>query len=344
MRPSGSRAYRPPLGRHSGIHQPREARNYRLVVAPRPSDAEAELLRQYLDDIGTYPLLSADDERRLAAAILEARSAQERLDAEPKPTGRDRTKLTRTVRTGDAARQTFIQCNLRLVVSVARRYEGSGLGLLDLIQEGNLGLMRAVEGFDHQKGFKFSTYATWWIRQSIGRALADSSRTIRVPSHVREVYSLIDQSTEKLAAALDRQPTVEEVAELSGVSAERVALVRQHRRPLVSLSTPLDSDGDTELAEIIADDMAVSPFDAAAAALEKRALIEQLRRLEEREEEVLRARFGIDGPPKTLAEIGDMLGVTRERVRQIEARALGKLRHPSVSRVWHQGQQAADAG
>jgi RNA polymerase sigma factor (sigma-70 family) len=315
-----------------------------LGVAPRPSDAESELLRQYLDDIGTYPLLSADDERRLAAAILEARSAQERLDGEPKPTGRERTKLVKDVRTGDAARQTFIQCNLRLVVSVARRYEGSGLGLLDLIQEGNLGLMRAVEGFDHQKGFKFSTYATWWIRQSIGRALADSSRTIRVPSHVREVYSLIDQSTEKLAATLDRQPTVEEVAELSGVSAERVALVRQHRRPLVSLSTPLDSDGDTELAEIIADDMAISPFDAAAAALEKRALIEQLRRLEEREEEVLRARFGIDGPPKTLAEIGEMLGVTRERVRQIEARALGKLRHPSVSRVWHQGQQAADAG
>ena len=313
-------------------------------MATRPGDAESELLRQYLDDIGTYPLLNADDERRLAAVIVQARVAQERLDTEPAPKGRERTELNRVIRAGDAARAEFIQCNLRLVVSVARRYEGAGLGLLDLIQEGNLGLMRAVEGFDHQKGFKFSTYATWWIRQSIGRALADSSRTIRVPSHVREVYSLIDQSTDKLAAELDRQPTVEEVAELSGVSAERVALVRQHRRPLVSLSTPLDAEGETELGEIIPDDGAISPYEAAAAALEKRALTEQLRRLEEREEEVLRARFGIDGVPLTLAEIGDKMGVTRERVRQIEARALGKLRHPSVSRVWHEGQRAADAG
>jgi RNA polymerase primary sigma factor len=313
-------------------------------MAPRSGDAESELLRQYLDDIGTYPLLNADDERRLAAIIVQARVAQERLDTDPAPKGRERTELNKTVRAGDAARAEFIQCNLRLVVSVARRYEGAGLGLLDLIQEGNLGLMRAVEGFDHQKGFKFSTYATWWIRQSIGRALADSSRTIRVPSHVREVYSLIDQSTDKLAAELDRQPTVEEVAELSGVSAERVALVRQHRRPLVSLSTPLDAEGDTELGEIIPDEGAVSPYEAAAAALEKRALTEQLRRLEEREEEVLRARFGIDGVPLTLAEIGDKMGVTRERVRQIEARALGKLRHPSVSRVWHEGQRSADAG
>lgn len=313
-------------------------------VATRPGDAENDLLRQYLDDIGTYPLLTAEDERRLAGQIMEARLAQDRLDAEPAPRGRDRTLLIRTVQAGNDARAQFIQCNLRLVVSVARRYEGSGLGLLDLIQEGNLGLMRAVEGFDHEKGFKFSTYATWWIRQAIGRALADSSRTIRVPSHVREVYSLIDQSTEKLAAELDRQPTIEEIAELSGVSAERVALVRQHRRPLVSLSTPLDNEGESELGDIIADDSAISPFDAAAAALEKRALIEQLSRLEGREEEVLRARFGIDGFPLTLAEIGERMGITRERVRQIEARALGKLRHPSVSRVWHEGQRAADAG
>ncbi|MFM8563697.1 MAG: RNA polymerase sigma factor RpoD/SigA [Acidimicrobiia bacterium] len=313
-------------------------------MATRPGDAESELLRQYLDDIGTYPLLTAEDERRLAAVIVESRVAQDRLDTDPAPKGRERTEINRIIRAGDAARAEFIQCNLRLVVSVARRYEGAGLGLLDLIQEGNLGLMRAVEGFDHQKGFKFSTYATWWIRQSIGRALADSSRTIRVPSHVREVYSLIDQSTDKLAAELDRPPTVEEVAELSGVSAERVALVRQHRRPLVSLSTPLDAEGETELGEIIPDDGAVSPYEAAAAALEKRALTEQLRRLEEREEEVLRARFGIDGVPLTLAEIGDKMGVTRERVRQIEARALGKLRHPSVSRVWHEGQRAADVG
>ncbi|NDD96035.1 MAG: sigma-70 family RNA polymerase sigma factor [Actinobacteria bacterium] len=286
-------------------------------MATRPGDAESELLRQYLDDIGTYPLLNADDERRLAAVIVQARVAQERLDTDPAPKGRERTELNRVIRAGDAARAEFIQCNLRLVVSVARRYEGAGLGLLDLIQEGNLGLMRAVEGFDHQKGFKFSTYATWWIRQSIGRALADSSRTIRVPSHVREVYSLIDQSTDKLAAELDRQPTVEEVAELSGVSPERVALVRQHRRPLVSLSTPLDAEGETELGEIIPDDGAISPYEAAAAALEKRALTEQLRRLEEREEEVLRARFGIDGVPLTLAEIGDKMGVTRERVPRL---------------------------
>jgi RNA polymerase primary sigma factor len=160
---------------------------------------------------------------------------------------------------------------------------------------------------------------------------------------VREVYSLIDQSTEKLAAELDRQPTVEEIAELSGVSAERVALVHQHRRPLVSLSTPLDMDGDSELGDLIADEGAISPFESAAAALEKRALIQQLRRLEEREEEVLRARFGIDDHPMTLSEIGEKLGITRERVRQIESRALGKLRHPSVSRVWHEGQRSAAA-
>lgn len=313
-------------------------------MATRPGDAENDLLRQYLDDIGTYPLLNADDERRLAALIVDSRVAQEQLDGEPAPKGRERTLLMRAVQAGNDARAQFIQCNLRLVVSVARRYEGAGLGLLDLIQEGNLGLMRAVEGFDHEKGFKFSTYATWWIRQAIGRALADSSRTIRVPSHVREVYSLIDQSTEKLAAELDRQPTIEEIAELSGVSVERVALVRQHRRPLVSLSSPLDNDGDSELGDIIADEGAISPFDAAAASLEKRALIEQLSRLEEREEEVLRSRFGMDGFPRTLAEIGENMGITRERVRQIEARALGKLRHPSVSRVWHEGQRSADAG
>ena len=313
-------------------------------MATRPGDAENDLLRQYLDDIGTYPLLNADDERRLAALIVDSRVAQEQLDGEPAPKGRERTLLIRAVQAGNDARAQFIQCNLRLVVSVARRYEGAGLGLLDLIQEGNLGLMRAVEGFDHEKGFKFSTYATWWIRQAIGRALADSSRTIRVPSHVREVYSLIDQSTEKLAAELDRQPTIEEIAELSGVSVERVALVRQHRRPLVSLSSPLDNDGDSELGDIIADEGAISPFDAAAASLEKRALIEQLSRLEEREEEVLRSRFGMDGFPRTLAEIGENMGITRERVRQIEARALGKLRHPSVSRVWHEGQRSADAG
>jgi len=294
----------------------------------------------YLNDIGKVPLLNAEDERTLSKAIELGRVAEAKWAK-----GQRNAALRKDMRDAKRAKDRFIRANLRLVVSIARRYPlPQGMDLLDLIQEGNLGLEHAVDKFDWRRGFKFSTYATFWIRQAIGRALADSSRTIRVPSHVREVYSLIDQSTEKLAAELDRQPTVEEVAQLSGVSAERVALVRQHRRPLVSLSTPLDNEGDTELGEVIPDEGAVSPFDAAAAALEKQALVEQLRRLEEREETVLRARFGIDGQPMTLAEIGEMMGVTRERVRQIEARALGKLRHPSVSRVWHQGQQAADAG
>ena len=313
------------------------------VAKDRIDRDEEDLVRLYLTDIGQYALLTKDDEVRLAKAIEAGKAAGEEMAATKSLNATKKRDLRKLVREGEIAERAFVQSNLRLVVSIAKKYQASGLPLLDLIQEGNLGLMHAVEKFDWRKGFKFSTYATWWIRQSIGRALADSSRTIRVPSHVREVYSLIDQSTEKLAAELDRQPTVEEVAELSGVSPERVALVRQHRRPLVSLSSPLDNDGDTELGEIIPDDGAVSPFEAAAAALEKRALVEQLRRLEEREEEVLRARFGLDGHPLTLSEIGEKMGVTRERVRQIEARALGKLRHPSVSRVWHEGQKSADA-
>jgi RNA polymerase sigma factor (sigma-70 family) len=300
-------------------------------------------VKDYLKQIGRVALLNAELEVELATRVEAGLFAEEKLLNEKKLDKKLKRELEFIVEDGKRAKNHLLEANLRLVVSLAKRYTGRGMLFLDLIQEGNLGLIRAVEKFDYTKGYKFSTYATWWIRQSIGRALADSSRTIRVPSHVREVYSLIDQSTEKLAAELDRQPTVEEIAELSGVSAERVALVHQHRRPLVSLSTPLDNDGDSELGDLIADEGAISPFESAAAALEKRALIEQLRRLEEREEEVLRARFGIDDHPMTLSEIGEKLGITRERVRQIESRALGKLRHPSVSRVWHEGQRSADA-
>ncbi len=313
-------------------------------MAQRPSDAESELLKQYLDEIGKHPLLTAADERRLGSLIVEGRRAEERLHDGPVRSRSERRALQAAVDQAAAARRTFIQANLRLVVSVARRYQGAGLSLLDLVQEGNLGLMRAVERFDHTKGFKFSTYATWWIRQSIGRALADSSRTIRVPSHVRDLYSLIDQSTDRLAKDLDRTPTVEEVAAHSGVPAERVALVRQHRRPLVSLSATLEHDGDTELGDLLADDTAVAPYEAAAAALERQALEVQLQRLPLRERTVLRRRFGLDGAPETLAEIGEAMNLTRERIRQIEARALGKLRHPSVSRLWHAGQRTPAVG
>ncbi|MFZ1488490.1 MAG: sigma-70 family RNA polymerase sigma factor [Ilumatobacteraceae bacterium] len=304
-------------------------------MGSRPGDAESELLKQYLDEIGEYTLLTAADERHLGETIALGRRAEQSLaDDAIVLTRRERQRLQRLVDEAGKARHTFIQSNLRLVVSVARRYQGAGLGLLDLVQEGNLGLMRAVDRFDHTKGFKFSTYATWWIRQSIGRALADSSRTIRVPSHVRDLYSLIDQSTDRLAKDLDRPPTVEEVAAHSGVPAERVALARQHRRALVSLSASVGSDGETEIGDLIADDEAVAPYEAAAAALDRRALEVQLQRLPVREQLVLRRRFGLDGAPETLADIGDALNLTRERIRQIEARALGKLRHPSLSRSW----------
>jgi RNA polymerase sigma factor (sigma-70 family) len=302
-------------------------------VATRVGAPDTDLFRRYLEEVGAHPLLTTPEESELAILIAAGRAAQHRLEVEhPRPA--QRAELARAVRAGEAARTRFINANLRLVVSIARRYEGSGMAVLDLVQEGNLGLMRAVDKFDHTKGFKFSTYATWWIRQAIGRAMADSSRTIRVPSHVRETYSLIDQSTDRLAAELDRTPTAAEVAAHAGVSTEHVQLARQHRVPLVSLSSPVGMDGDTELSDLLADENADSPFDVAARSLDRTALNLQLERLTERERDVIKLRFGLTDDPCTLAEIGERFALTRERIRQIEARALGKLRHPSVARLW----------
>jgi RNA polymerase primary sigma factor len=305
----------------------------------RTGDAgETDLLRQYLEEVGVHQLLSAADEQRLGGIIAAGRTAQQELSGPTRPSPARRRTLRAAVSEAEQARLTFIQCNLRLVVSVARRYEGAGLPLLDLVQEGNLGLMRAVDRFDHRKGFKFSTYATWWIRQAIGRALADTGRTIRVPSHVRDLYGLVDQSAERLTKRLDRRPTEAEVAAEAGISTEQVKLIHQHRLSLVSLSTPVGHDrGDADLSDLLAGDDAEAPFEQAAAALERQALEVQLARLQPREQAVIRARFGLDDEPHTLAEIGEALDLTRERIRQIEARALGKLRHPCTARLWSQG-------
>ncbi len=293
------------------------------------------LLRQYLDEIGTVALLTAADEVHLGQQLAAGRGAEAELAGEPTPPAARRRQLERIVRTASEARRTFIQANLRLVVSVARKYEASGLPILDLIQEGNLGLMRAVEKFDHTQGFKFSTYATWWIRQAIGRAIADHGRTIRVPGHVRESYSSIDKSVERLAEQLDRSPTPAEVAADTGLSKQHVELAQRHRRPILSLSFKLSDDSDAELGDMIEDPDADAPYDVAAAALEHEALRAQLSRLNERERAVLSLRFGLDvDGPRTLAQVGDTFELTRERIRQIEARALGKLRHPSVARMW----------
>jgi RNA polymerase sigma factor (sigma-70 family) len=297
---------------------------------------EADLLRRYLDEIGAHPLLAAADEVTLAQAIVAARVAQEELDGttERMPVAR-RRQLTATVTAGEAARRRFIQSNLRLVVSVARRYQSSGVALLDLIQEGNIGLMRAVEKFDHRRGFKFSTYATWWIRQAIGRAIADTSRTIRVPAHVRDQIVAVSRSAQRLRADLEREPTVEELAADTGLDPHRVEATQVHAADLLSLSAPTGEDGDGELGDLLADPTAEASFDRAAAGLDEHALRAVLSRLTPRERQVLSMRFGLDrsDAPRTLADIGDGYKLTRERIRQIEAKALTKLRHPCTARI-----------
>ncbi len=314
-------------------------------MASRTGDSGGDdVLRRYLEEIGAHPLLSTEDERTLAARIEIGRVAQAQLESPSAVSRHKRKELESFISVAADARRVFIQGNLRLVVSIAKRFEGHGLSLLDLIQEGNVGLMKAVEKFDHTKGFKFSTYATWWIRQAIGRAVNDTSRTIRVPSHVREQYSLIDQSTAKLWEELDRQPTSDEIAADTGITSERVRLVHQHRRNIMSLSSPLGEDGDTVLGDMVEDQDAIVPFEAAAASLERQALHVQLAKLSERERAVLSARFGIGHEPQTLSEIGETFDLTRERIRQIEARALGKLRHPTATRTWSDGEQRPVAG
>jgi RNA polymerase sigma factor (sigma-70 family) len=297
----------------------------------RPERDDEDLVRLYLTDIGQYPLLTKDDEVRLAQTIEAGTTARSELDA----LGHDinpalKRELRRTMRSGADAQQTFVQSNLRLVVSIAKKYQASGLPLLDLIQEGNLGLMHAVEKFDWRKGFKFSTYATWWIRQAITRGIANTGRTIRLPVHAGDTLARLQKARARLELKFGRPPTQAELAIEVEMPEDRVTEALRFALEPLSLSEPLREDGDAELGDMVEDRSADSPFEVAASALLPDEIARLLGPLDEREREILRLRFGLDrGEPRTLEEVGAHFNLTRERIRQIEARAMSKLRHPS---------------
>ncbi|MGH9182210.1 MAG: sigma-70 family RNA polymerase sigma factor [Acidimicrobiales bacterium] len=291
---------------------------------------EEDLVRLYLTDIGQYPLLTKDDEVHLAQSIEagnEARSALARTrDASPAK----KRELRRVARSGERAERTFVQSNLRLVVSIAKKYQASGLPLLDLIQEGNLGLMHAVEKFDWRKGFKFSTYATWWIRQAITRGIANTGRTIRLPVHAGDTLARLQKARSRLELKLGRAATLGELSAEVEMPEEKVTEALRFAAEPLSLSEPLREDGDAELGDVVEDRAAESPFEVAATALLPEEIARLLAPLDEREREILKLRFGLDrGEPRTLEEVGEHFNLTRERIRQIEARAMSKLRHPS---------------
>jgi RNA polymerase sigma factor (sigma-70 family) len=295
--------------------------------------SEQDTVRLYLDDIGRYPLLTKDDEIRLSQLIEAGRAAAAELaksgDLFP---GRAR-ELRRAKRAGEAASQEFIKSNLRLVVSIAKKYQSSDLPILDLIQEGNLGLMHAVEKFDWRRGFKFSTYATWWIRQSIGRGIDNTARTVRLPVHAGDQVRRVLRIKGQLESQSGRAPTSRELAAQLHMSEEEVATLLRYVVEPVSLATPVGSEGDTELADVVADTAAATPFELVAAGMLGDEVERLLSALGERERQILRLRYGLDrGEPRTLEEVGAELSLTRERIRQIERSALAKLRHPTSDR------------
>ena len=287
-----------------------------------------EAIRQYLDGIGTYHLLTAEDEVALAKAIENGRKAEIALESEQDPV--KRRTLHEMVHAGEEARQTFIRCNLRLVVSIAKRYGHAKLPFLDLVQEGNLGLIRAVEKFEYRKGFKFSTYATWWIRQAITRAIADKSRTIRVPVHMMDTITQMQTAEANLIKRLGRKPTDAELSEESGLTIDKLIEARKVAPEPVSIFEPVGED-NAMLGDFIEDLEASAPFDLIASKLNIENLRFVLDRLTERERTIIEMRYGLgDREPATLDEVGRHFNVTRERIRQIEAKALAKMRHPST--------------
>ena len=293
-------------------------------------------VRMYLKEIGKVDLLTASEEVDLAMKIEAGLKATEEIDKAEEEgrelTRRERRRLTRVEQVGLDAKDQLIEANLRLVVSIAKRYVGRGMLFLDLIQEGNLGLIRAVEKFDYTKGFKFSTYATWWIRQAITRAIADQARTIRIPVHMVETINKLVRIQRQLLQDLGREPTPEEIGEKMDMSAERVREIQKISQEPVSLETPIGEEEDSQLGDFIEDHEAIRPDDAAGFTMLQEQLGKVLDGLAERERKVIELRFGLkDGHPRTLEEVGREFGVTRERIRQIESKTLAKLRHPSRS-------------
>ena len=297
--------------------------------------ATADPVKDYLKQIGKVSLLNAEQEvdlaRRIEAGLYTEYKLKNQAD---EMTSRERRELHFLAQDGQQAKNHLLEANLRLVVSLAKRYTGRGMQFLDLIQEGNLGLIRAVEKFDYTKGYKFSTYATWWIRQAITRAMADQARTIRIPVHMVEVINKLARVQRQMLQDLGREPTPEELAKELDMTAEKVVEVQKYGREPISLHTPLGEDGDSEFGDLIEDSEAIVPADAVSFTLLQEQLHHVLDTLSEREAGVVSMRFGLgDGQPKTLDEIGKVYGVTRERIRQIESKTMSKLRHPSRSQV-----------
>jgi RNA polymerase primary sigma factor len=310
----------------------------RVPRTDRSTGGSSDPVRLYLREIGRVSLLNGAQEVELAKRILAGSEAATRLaeraaDEVGRPLDpRHRAALERRMADGEAARHELLQANLRLVVSIAKRYSGRGMQLLDLIQEGNLGLMRAVEKFDHKKGFKFSTYATWWIRQAITRAIADQARTIRIPVHMVESINKVHRVQRTMHQELEREPTVEELARRTDMTASRVREIMRISQDPLSLDSPVGETDDSNLSDFIEDLQAEAPAEMAARTMLGAAVAEALAELNDREQQVVRLRFGLeDGKARTLEEVGKEFGVTRERIRQIESKTLAKLRHPQRS-------------
>ncbi len=290
-------------------------------------------VRMYLQEIGQVPLLTADQEVELAKQMEIGDTARECLEREDYASGQERMVLQQHFALGCEARQHLIQANLRLVVSIAKKYTSYGLTMMDLVQEGNIGLMRAVEKFDYTKGHKFSTYATWWIRQAITRAIADQSRTIRLPVHMGEAISQVKRTSHKLQQTMQREPTPEEIADAMGISPSKVRRTLEASMHPLSLEMPVGQDGEGRMGDFIEDDRVATPAEAAAASMLREQIEEVLQKLPERERKIIQLRYGLkDGRYRTLEEVGVEFGITRERIRQIEAVALRKLRHPHLGK------------